>query len=169
MGFSKLPNDLKNVICSFAYDATWETVKKDIGTCIRIKQMDLHPLFLRDLVWSPRSLDFEVSPIYIFNPIQWFRGSWETIFDWHVVRECLWRLDFRRRSVKSLLSRREWVRCFEEDWANIQLFSDYFCFLLYTRVPCFKPIWKDIGFQCLRSYGRAFSHVTVQTLLVSEI
>ena len=169
MGFAKLPNDLKNVVCAIAYDSTWKTVQKDIETCILIKQMDLHPLFLRDLVWSNRSCGFEVSPLYVFAPIAWFRGTWQNIFDWQVVRECLWRLDFRRRNVRNLLSRREWVECFEESWKNIQLFSDYFCFLVYTRVPCFKPVWKNIGFQCLRSYGRGFGHLTVRDLLVREI
>ena len=169
MGFAQLPNDLKNVICSIAYGAKWETIKNDINTCIQIKQMQLHPLFLRELVWSNRTHNFEVSPLAIFEPIQTFRGTWQVIFDWHVVRECLWRLDFRRRHVKSLMSRREWVDCFEESWENIEMFSDYFCFLVYTRVPCFKPIWKDIGFQCLRGYGRSFGHLSVRDILVSEI
>ena len=166
MEFAGLPTDLKNLICEIAYGATLKTVKKDVETCVLIKKMHLHPLFLRDLVWSRRTWDYEVSPIHVFEPISAFSNKWEDVFDWQVVQEMLWRLDFRRRSVRCLFKRHEWVASFCNDWQNIAAFSDFFCFLLYTRVPCFKPVWKSVGFGSLRNYGRAFGHLTLRNLLV---
>ena len=166
MGSADVPKVLKNLICEFAYGVDLETVQKDVDTCLEIKKMDLHPLFLRDLVWSRSTWSCEITPLCVFQPISAFGNTWEDVFEWQVVQEMLWRLDFRRKHVRCLFRRQEWISCFCKDWRSIKAFSDFFCFLLYTRIPCFKPIWKAVGFNHLRNFGPGFAHIRTFDLLV---
>ena len=136
------------------------------GPPLQPRLVTLHPLFLRDLVWSKRRWSFEITPLTVFQPISAFSNTWEDVFDWQVVQEMLWRLDFRRRHVRCLFRRHEWISHFCKDWHSIEAFSDFFCFLLYTRIPCFKPLWKNVGFTGLRNFGCGFAHLRTFNLLV---
>ena len=94
-------------------------------------------------------------PFTEFEPIQNFTGSWADYIDWHAVHEFLWRLDFRRKFVKLVNSREGWRASFKRDWRNILHFDTFYCFLLYSRVPCFKPMCSR-GFNSLQGYRSPF-------------
>ena len=125
MGFGDLPKDLKNIVSAFAYDCKWGTVETDLKMCEFVREMNISPVFTREVMWSAKYREYRQNPFEVFEPIRNYTGSWADYFDWHSVQELLWRLDFRR-------------------------------FLLYTRVPCFKPLWKPCGFNCLKSYRSPF-------------
>lgn len=152
MGFVALPKDLKNMICAFAYDSDWELVKKDMDVCFEIKTWDITPLFVRDVMWSRKYRQYIPSPLKKFEPIANFTGEWTDYIDWHTVQELMWRLDFRRKAVKYVGSRQTWRTMFKDDWTSVQVFDSFYRFLLYTRVPCFKPLWSTIRFDHLKSY-----------------
>ena len=152
MGFEELPTDLKNVVSAFAYDCKWEIALKCLQTCETVREMDVSAVFTRDVMWSQKYKEFRPNPLTAFEPIQNFTGTWEDYVDWHAVEELLWRLDFRRKFVKFANSRLEWRTSFRQNWKSIEQFDGFYRFLLYTRVPCFKPIWEPCGFNCLTSY-----------------
>ena len=156
MGFEDLPLDLKNIVSEFCYDCKWEIVEKDLDTCKTLQQMEISSVFTRDVMWSSKYREFLRSPLFEFEPIQNYTGSWADYIDWHAVQEFLWRLDFRRRFVKLVHTRREWRLLFKEDWQNIVMLDAFYRFLLYTRVPCFKPLWKPLGFTCMKSCRSPF-------------
>ena len=156
MGFENVPKDLKNVISAFAYDCLWEIVEKDMETCKEVHEMGLSTVFTRDVMWSCKYREYIPSPLRQFEPIRNYTGSWADYIDWHAVQEFLWRLDFRRKFVKLVNTRAEWRSLFKQDWRNILIFDNFYRFLLYTRVPCFKPIWKPCGFNSLQSYRSPF-------------
>ena len=151
MSFEELPEDLKNVIFDFAYTATWKTCEKDLKTCEEIEKLNVPHVFTRDLMWSVKFLEYIPSPLDVFEPIQNFTGSWYDYFDWHTVKEFLWRLDFRRKCVKFPYSREQWRQLCAKNWRNVSFFVDYFNFLLCSKAECFKPAWKILGFNCLQS------------------
>ena len=80
MDLASLPKVLKSLICELAYGEDLETVEKDIETCLEIKNMDLHPLFLRKFVWSHAIFGFDVTPLTVFKPISDFGSDWEKHF-----------------------------------------------------------------------------------------
>ena len=92
------------------------------------------------------------NPLIAFEPICNYTGSWSDYIDWHSVEELLWRLDFRRKFVFTVANREEWRLKFCVDWRNILLFDAFYRFLLCTRVPCFKPQWKPVGFDGLKTH-----------------
>jgi hypothetical protein len=156
MSFEGLPFVLKSLITDFAYECTWKIVKKDLDTCEEIKNLQVCSVFRRDRMWSTKYREFLPTPLVRFEPIRNFTDEWSDYFDWHTVQELLWRLDFRRKFVKLPWSRDQWREMFHKDWRNIAQFDAYYHFLLYTRVPCFKPLWKPLGFSCLQSFSSPF-------------
>lgn len=152
MGFNDLPKDLKNIVSQFAYQCSWETVEKDMQTCKEIKEMEISHIFTRRMMWSCKFNKYMPNPLLEFQPICNFTSSWGDYFDWHSVQSFLWRLDFRKRFVRMLVrTREEWRLSFKRNWRNIQLFDDFFHFLLYTRISCFKPLWQKVGFREIQS------------------
>jgi hypothetical protein len=151
-----LPKDLKNIVSDFAFGTNWKTVEQDLQKVDEIIAMRLNSIFLKSTMWSRLHFVYVPSPLYIFAPICTFSGSWEDVIDWHVVNELLWRLDFRRKYVRSVASRRDWRNRFLSNWRTISHFDDFYTFLLVSRVPCFKPIWKRCGFNCVKMYPAPF-------------
>ena len=152
MTFKGLPEDLKNVISDFAYTAKWKVCEKDLETCKEIEKLDVPLVFTREMMWSGKYVEYIPSPLVAFEPIQNFSNNWADYFDWHTVREFLWRLDFRRTWVKTPYTREQWRELCSKNWRNITFFVDYFYFLMYSKVECFKPAWKALGFGCLQSF-----------------
>ena len=167
MDFDDLPKDLKNIISGFAYECKWETVEFDLEMCKIVKSMDVSAVFLRRDMWSLKYKRFLPNPLQSFEPIANFTGAWSDFVDWHSVQELLWRLDFRRKFVKVVASRMQWREKFNQDWKNIVLFDGFYRYLLSSRVPCFKPIWKPVGFSCLQSYRSP--HISARWFLRMEM
>ena len=152
MGFKDLPNDLKNIVSDFAYKCKWETVENDLEMCKTIKKMQISDVFVRNVMWSSKYFEYMPSPLIEFEPIQNFTGAWSDYIEWHAVKELIWRLDFRRRYVRWMNTREQWRAKLAANWRVIESFDGFFRFLLYTRVPCFKPIWKNTGFNSLKTH-----------------
>jgi hypothetical protein len=152
MGFEDLPNDLKNIVSDFAYKCKWETVENDLKMCKTIEKMDLSIVFVRNVMWSSKYQKYMPSPLIKFEPIRNFTNSWGDYIEWHAVKELIWRLDFRRMYVRWLYTREQWRTKLKENWKEIEVFDGFYKFLLYTRVPCFKPIWKNSGFNSLKTH-----------------
>ena len=146
MGFAELPKDLKNIVCRFAYDTNYEAVENDLQMIEKIKSWKLTTLFIRQNVYSNYHMSVVTNPLYVFEPICNICGRWNDLFDWGVVDEILWRLDFRRKFVKSIRTREQWHVTLRNDWKQLQLFDNFYIFLLVTNVPCFKPAWENVGF-----------------------
>jgi len=152
MDFEDIPNDLKNIVSSFAYDCKWVIVEEDLLLCEEVQNMKISSVFTRHKMWSTKYQAYIPNPLQEFEPIRNFTGSWSDYFDWHAVQELLWRLDFRRKFVRLVNSRSDWRMLFKRNWRNIEVFDHFYRFLLYTRVPCFKPLWKPCGFDALTSF-----------------
>ena len=152
MGFQELPKVLKNIVAEFAYDVKWEEMENDLVMCERLRRMEISSVFTRQIMWSKQAREYIPNPLTSFVPIRHYTGFWSDYIDWHAVQELLWRLDFRLRFVRFINTRREWRRSFKKNWENIKVFDHFYRFLLCTRVPCFKPLWKRCGFNCLKSY-----------------
>ena len=157
MGFEGLPLDLKNIISDFAYECKWETVEENLVMCETVKQMHISSVFTREIMWSSKYREYIPCPFRCFEPIQNYSGTWADYIDWCAVTELLWRLDFRRRYVRLMFTRAEWRALFKGDWRNISGFDDFYRFLLYTRVPCFKPLWKPLSFNGLKSFRSPYN------------
>ena len=152
MSFNELPIDLKNIVSAYAYQTRWFVAEKDLQMCEEIKKMKLSTVFCRTTMWSHFYDCYKPNPLLEFEPMVNFTGSWRDYIDWHSVEELLWRLDFRRKFVKHVKSREGWMECFRKNWLFIRGFDDFYKFLLCTRVPCFKPLYKPQGFSGLKSY-----------------
>jgi len=152
MVFDELPKELKNIIAGYAYDMKWQEVVTDLQMCEKVRRMDISGVFTRQIMWSKKHREYIPSPLIAFHPIRHYTGCWADYIDWHSVQELLWRLDFRLRFVRFCNSRYDWRESFKKNWENIKVFDHFYRFLLYTRVPCFKPLWKRCGFSCLKSY-----------------
>ena len=156
MAFYELPKDLKNIVCRFAYNTTYEAVENDLQKIEKIKGWNLSEIFLRKHVYSSHHMDMVASPIDVFQPICNICGRWTDLINWGVVDEMLWRLDFRRKFVKSIRTRAEWRTMLRVNWEQIQLFDNFYIFLLVTNVPCFKPCWEGVGFTQIRRHRGSF-------------
>jgi len=156
MGFEDLPKDLKNIVSGFAYDCKWSEVLKDLKTCEQIAEMEISPVFLRPEMWSWTYRAHMPNPLRRFEPIANFTGRWEDMIDWHAVNELMFRLDFRRKFVKVGGTRDQWFCKFRLNWTSIHLFDAFYQVLLYTQVPCFKPLYLPQGFNCLSSWHSPF-------------
>ena len=156
MGFEQLPNDLKNIVCRFAYGTNFVEVKNSLQMIEKIKSWKLSTIFLRRNVWSNRYMEVTASPMYQFEPICNFRGRWDDVIDWGVVDDMLFRLDFRRKFVKCMKTRAQWREHLAKNWESIQLFDNFYIFLLITNVPCFKPCWENVGFSQIKQFHGPF-------------
>ena len=156
MGFYEPPKDLKNIVCRFAYNTSYETVENDLQMVTKIKDWNLTKIFLRQNVWSNHHIGMVPSPLVVFEPICNLCNRWNDLIDWGVVDEVLWRLDFRRKFVKCMKTRTQWRVQLSKNWESIQLFDNFYIFLLITNVPCFKPCWENVGFNQMKRFHGPF-------------
>ena len=156
MGFYELPKDLKNIVCQFAYNTNYDAVENDLQTIEKIQGWKLSKIFLRHNVYSSHYMNTIPNPLVQFEPICNFSGRWRDVIDWGVVDEMLWRLDFRRKFVKTIRTRCQWRQMLNTNWEKIQLFDNFYIFLLVTNVPCFKPCWENVGFNQIKRFRGPF-------------
>ena len=152
MSFEELPNELKCVISDFAWECKWKDVQKDLNTCDEIKSLKISSVFLRQQMWSLKYKRYIPNPLTTFEPICNYTGEWFDFIDWCSVQEMLWRLDFRRKIVRIVQTRDGWRKILMKNWRNIKVLDEFYKFLLYTQVNCFKPSCKPVRFNCLQSY-----------------
>ena len=77
------------------------------------------------------------TPLRVYEPIEHF-GGWDRLFDWYMVDEVLFRLDFRKKAVNYLGSREHWRESVTTDWKEVFRFNDFYRDTLKNGVP-WKP------------------------------
>ena len=149
MSYELLPNDLKNLVAEMCWDITARQLQNNLQTCTEICDWKLHTVFLKQKVYCRRTRRYMDSPLRVFRPISWFGNSWRTLFDWNVVNEFLHRLDFRKRVVKKMGSRMEWVLLIS-NWRNLLLLDTFFKILLHVSEDPFKPTYRAERFSGIK-------------------
>ena len=157
MSFEKLPKVLKNLVCEFAYASNWETTQSDLKMCETIQSFSISPVFLRLEMWSWHYCQFVPSPLRVFQPIHLFTDRWSDIVDWHAVNELLYRLDYRRRTVKAFGTRHEWFKKFKQNWQTVRHFDMFYRLMLHSSVMCFKPTYELQRVTELSSWNSPFT------------
>ena len=153
MSFETLPFELKNIVSDFAFKCKWSETKKSLEMCDKITDLGISPLFLRRKMWSWSYGAFLPSPLYAFEPIERYTGRWADLVDWHCVNELLFRLDYRRVIVRAGGTRHEWFERFRLNWLNIQFFDTFYRIVVTSGLPCYKPIYQNIGASQLTSWN----------------
>ncbi|MAD46762.1 MAG: hypothetical protein CMH98_17345 [Oceanospirillaceae bacterium] len=157
MTFYRLPNDLKNIVCGFAWKSSWEETQSSLDMCVTVKDYQISPVFLRRDMWSWTFASFLPNPMVEFMPIQKFTGRWHDLIDWHAVNELLFRLDYRRKVVRMAGTRAEWFRRFKQNWLQIALFDTFYRVLLHSDMDVFKPTFTRLRYDQLSVQGPFFS------------
>ena len=157
MSFEQLPIELKSLVSGFCFKTTWEETEKSLEMCTKIKNLDISPLFLRLQMWSWSYLQFLPNPLHVFEPINRYTGRWSDIIDWHSVNELLYRLDYRRRIVKTFGTRHEWFKKFKQNWQTVRHFDMFYRLMLHSSVMCFKPTYELQRVTELSSWNSPFT------------
>ena len=137
--FADLPDVLKDMIVQFAFKIGFVELECDLETLRVINSWSLHPNFMRDRLWTPDSWCFLENPLKNYFPLRRLRSQFE-MFDMCAVHEILDRLDFRKRDVRCMGTRREW-------WISLTHFEFLGMFSMYFKQIVlnpdnFKPMWK---------------------------
>ena len=156
MSFTELPKVLKNMVCQFTFESSWQQTESSLQMCEKIAECGISPVFLRLRMWSWTYGRFMPNPLYVFEPIRRFTGRWSDMIDWHAVNELLYRLDYRRKLVRLGGTRRQWFEKFKENWMNVRLFDSFYRVMLNSRVQCFKPLFEVQRFKCLGQMDSPF-------------
>ena len=124
MFFSALPADLQDLVIGFCFEIRLKELKRDIDTIFEIKAWDLPPNLLPSLVFCPETYGYVPHPMLVYRPLRHFTNKLR-LFDMFRVFDVLHRLDFRKREVRSMGSRWDWLEKLQE-WEFIGLFSTFF-------------------------------------------
>ena len=148
MSFSAIPKELQNLICLFAWKTDIDTVCRRVDAILVLKTYHLPANFYRAMVWSWIDMRFVVCPLVKFCPIEDFNS----FFNVPLIKNILYTLDFRKRPVKMLGSRWDWLRAFDEHWSNFVQFGIFYSVLQKTRRNIYTPTYG----QELRNSGSRF-------------
>lgn len=140
--FAALPNVLQDLVVQFAFKINKKEMERDLNTIFEIKQWRLHPCFLRHRVFLSDSWSFENNPLETYFPLEML-SSMYALFDMCIVYDILERLDFRKKDVRCMGSRIQWMESLEMHWEFLGLFS--FFFNQITSNPGnLKPMWQGL-------------------------
>ena len=140
--FAALPNVLQDLVVQFAFKINKKEMESDLNTIFEIKQWRLHPCFLRHRVFLSDSWSFENNPLETYFPLE-MMSSMYALFDMCIVYDILERLDFRKKDVRCMGTRIQWMESLEMHWEFIGLFS--FFFNQITPNPDnLKPMWQGL-------------------------
>ena len=148
MSFGTIPTDLQNLICLFAWKTNIDTVSSRLDAILVLKTYHLPANFYRALVWSWIETRFVTCPLVEFSPL----GDFNSFFNTPLIKSILYTLDFRKRPVKMLGSRWDWLRSFDEHWSNFVQFGIFYSILQKTRRNIYPPTYD----QELRCSGSRF-------------
>jgi hypothetical protein len=143
MRFSVLPTDLQDMVVGFCFEIRLSDLKRDLDTIFEIKAWDLPPRLLPDTVFCPETYGYVPHPTRVYRPLSHFTNKLR-LFDMFRVFDVLHRLDFRKREVRSMGSRWDWMRKLKE-WEFLGLFSLFFKDV--EKNPSnLKPNWLGVPF-----------------------
>ena len=142
MNLVTLPVDLQDLVVQFAYEIKLKDLKKDLTVITEVKSWNLHPSFIRGRVWCDRMWGLVSNPLDVYLPLTWFQDRF-VFFDMGLVDEVLGRLDFRKKDVRSMGSRWDWV-IYLQEWEFMGLFAVFF--RIMQENPCnMKPNWCGLS------------------------
>ena len=121
MCFSDLPDDLQDIVVGFCFEIRTKELKRDLETIFEIKSWKLPPRLLPNLVFCTETCGYVPHPLTMYRPMSHFRNKLR-LFDMFRVMDVLHRLDFRKRSVRVMGSRWDWMEKLQE-WEFVGLFS----------------------------------------------
>ena len=148
MSFATIPTDLQNLICDFAWKTNVGTVCRRLDAVLTLKTYRLPANFYHALVWSWIEMKFVNNPLVEFSPL----GDFSSFFNQPLIRQILYTLDFRKRHVKMLGTRWNWLTSFDEHWSNIVQFGIFYSILKKTRHNIHTPTYTEE----LRNSGSRF-------------
>ena len=134
-----LPNVLQDLVVQFAFKINKKEMESDLNTIFEIKQWRLHPCFLRHRVFLSDSWSFENNPLETYFPLE-MMSSMYALFDMCIVYDILERLDFRKKDVRCMGTRIQWMESLEMHWEFIGLFSFFF----NQITDNLKPMWQGL-------------------------
>ena len=140
MTFKGLPTDLQDLIVGFCWEITHAELQEELKTIELIKSWIVDPLFLQKKLTPIRGWRSPPTPLRVFEPINVF-GGWHRLFDWMMVDEVLFRMDFRKKVVKYLGTREHWQDLVLKDWMNFFSFSEFYKGVVKGRTIPWKPTY----------------------------
>ena len=140
MTFCSLPTELQDVIVGFCWKITFAELLEELETLELIKSWNIDPLFVHRALTKLLGWRSQVTPLQVFEPICDF-GGWCRLFDWPMVEEVLFRMDFRKRMVNCRGSRDHWHHLVITDWKEIYCFSEFYKDLLVSHGVPWKPTY----------------------------
>ena len=140
MTFKSLPTDLQDVIVDFCWEITHAELQEELKTIELIKSWIVDPLFLQKKLTPIRGWRSQPTPLRVFEPINVF-GGWHRLFDWMMVDEVLFRLDFRKKVVNYLGTREHWHGLVTKDWMNFFNFSEFYKGVMKSVPIPWKPTY----------------------------
>ena len=144
MHFEQLPSVLQDMVCDFAWKTTWNGIRLNLEQLFLIKEYKLPPIFLRQMIFVVEYGGYVPTPLDIYRPI----FDLSILFNQHRIHELLYKLDFRKRTVKCMGSRWKWIHAMEKSHENILQFSIFYRMLLGSQ-GIWTPTYQhqlDFGF-----------------------
>ena len=137
--FTDLPDVLQDLVVQFAFKIDKKELKGDLDLIFEIKRWKLHPCFLRHRVFVSDPWIFVNNPLETYFPLQKLKSMFE-IFDMCVIHELLDRFDFRKKEVRCMGSRANWIGRLDH-WEFLKWFSSFFNKVVVTPGNL-KPMWQ---------------------------
>ena len=137
MTFGCIPTELQDLVVGFCWEITHAELQEELKTIELIKSWNIDPLFVERKMYRRREWYKSLTPLRVYEPIEHF-GGWDRLFDWFMVDEVLFRLDFRKKAVNYLGSREHWRESVTTDWKEVFRFNDFYRDTLKNGVP-WKP------------------------------
>ena len=138
MSFSALPADLQDLVIGFCYKIRYNELKRDLDIISEINRWCLPPCLLPRTIFCRETYHYEHHPTVVYRPLNHFHSKLR-LFNMLQIHEVLNRLDFRKREVRTMGSRWDWLENLQK-WEFVGLFS-----VFYRNIEKFpqhvKPNW----------------------------
>ena len=141
MTFPALPTDLQNLVVQFAYKITLVELQKDLFVINEMNSWNLDPRFINPRIWCDRVWGLVPNPLEIYRPLSLFRSNF-LLFNMALVDRVLGKLDFRRKGVRYMGSRWDWLD-YLQNWEFMGLFAVFYRDIK-KNPRNLKPIWTGM-------------------------
>ena len=141
--FNCLPVVLQDLIVDFAFKLKKDELERDIDLLLTIKMWDLHPRYLRQTVFLSIYQRFKKTPLRVYFALEKLDHI-DSLFNFFVVEELLERLDWRRKPVRRMGSRKTWLKNLE-NFHFVPIFSQFYESVSKDEQNL-KLMWRDFPF-----------------------
>ena len=145
--------DLQDLVMSFAYGTGAggaKFVKKNVNTLCYIKSLALPRFFFQYYIPSWKKWGYVVNPMFEYSPCPLISD----IFNMYHIKEVMYALDFRKRSVKALGSRFTWFEMMETHYDQVLNFGIFYKVLMASG----GEIWTPTYSRQLKNGGHTYWH-----------